>query len=88
MTSRERLLSALSHNEADRVPLDLASTQVTGISCKAYTNLRSFMEFSEADSIICDRIQQICIPHDDIMTEFGVDTPSWALKGPPPLGIL
>ena len=41
MNSRERLLTALNHQEPDRVPYDLASTQVTGIQIKAYKGLRN-----------------------------------------------
>ena len=40
MNSRERLLTALSHREPDRIPFDLGSTQVTGIHAVAYRNLR------------------------------------------------
>ena len=35
MNSRERLLTTFNHQEPDRVPYDLASTQVTGIQIKA-----------------------------------------------------
>ena len=38
MNSRERLLTALNHQEPDRIPLDLGSTQVTGIHEVAYRN--------------------------------------------------
>jgi hypothetical protein len=33
MTSRDRLKSALSHRQPDRIPLDLGSTGVTGMHC-------------------------------------------------------
>jgi len=74
MTSRERLLTALNHREPDRVPVDLASTQVTGISVMAYQNLRSFLGLPNEEPNISDAIQQICIPADDILTKFGIDT--------------
>jgi len=74
MTSRERLLTTLQHKEPDRVPLDLASTQVTGIAVKACQNLRSFLNLQPSVPNICDVIQQICIPEDDILEKFGVDT--------------
>ena len=56
------------------MPLDLASTQVTGISITAYKNLRSFLGLPVAEPKVCDAIQQICIPDDDILQRFGVDT--------------
>ncbi len=74
MNSRERLLTTLNHKEPDRIPLDLASTQVTGISINAYKNLRRFFGFKRTQPKICDAIQQICIPDDDIMQMLGVDT--------------
>ena len=74
MLPREKLLTALNHKEPDRVPLDLASTQVTGISVTAYQNLRNYLGLPPTRPRICDAIQQICIPDDDILTKLGVDT--------------
>ena len=73
-TSRERLLAALKHQEPDRVPLDLASTQVTGISLTAYNNLCEHIGFVDEQPHICDAIQHICLPHDELLQRFGVDT--------------
>lgn len=39
MTSRQRVLKTLSHKEPDRIPFDLGSTLVTGITKNAYINL-------------------------------------------------
>jgi uroporphyrinogen decarboxylase len=74
MTSRERLRMTLEHREPDRIPLDLASTQVTGISVTAYEKLRAYLGLDSRETEVCDAIQQICIPHPDIMEAFGVDT--------------
>lgn len=73
MTSRERIITTLNHKEPDRVPVDLASTQVTGISVIAYKKLRRFLGLPPKEPQICDAIQQICLPDDDIMEKFGVD---------------
>ena len=40
MTSRERVRTALRHEQPDRVPLDLGSTLVTGIQAGAYARLK------------------------------------------------
>ena len=40
LTSRERVLKALQHEEPDCVPFDLSSTPVTGIHQLAYRRLR------------------------------------------------
>ena len=74
VNSRERLLTALNHQEADRIPIDLASTQVTGISVLTYQKLRDTLGLPVMDPVICDRIQQICLPHDDVLDRFGIDT--------------
>ncbi len=74
MDSRERVLTALDHREPDRVPYDLASTQVSGIAVKAYENLREHLALPPAEPQVCDMIQQICIPHDDVFDRLDVDT--------------
>ena len=74
MTPRERVLAALNHRQPDRIPIDLASTQVTGISVVAYQNLRRYLALPEREPMVCDAIQQICLPHDDVMNRFGIDT--------------
>ena len=74
MISRERLLTAIAHREPDRVPLDLASTQVTGISVIAYEKLRDYLHLPARTTAVCDAIQQIALPGDDVLERFGVDT--------------
>ena len=74
MIPRQRLLSSLRFQEPDRIPIDLASTQVTGISIKAYQKLCEFLGVQTNEINICDAIQQICVPNDAIMHKFGVDT--------------
>ncbi len=73
-TSRDRVLKALRHEEPDRVPLDLSSTQVTAISNVAYTNLRKYLGLPPAEPDTMDVGQQVCIPHDDVMERLQVDT--------------
>jgi uroporphyrinogen decarboxylase len=73
MNSRERLLTALNHHEPDRVPYDLGSTQVTGIHVAAYRDLRVFLGLPPIEPQICDSIQQLALPGDDIIERLGVD---------------
>lgn len=73
MTSRERLLTALDHREPDRVPFDLGSTQVTGITVKAYLNLRRYLGLPEVQPTIADAIQQLALPDDDLVERWGID---------------
>jgi uroporphyrinogen decarboxylase len=73
MNSRERLLAALNRQEPDRIPFDLGSTQVTGIHVVAYRNLRAFMGLPPAEPHLCDTIQQLALPDDDVLEGLGVD---------------
>ncbi|HRU05812.1 MAG TPA: uroporphyrinogen decarboxylase family protein, partial [Candidatus Brocadiia bacterium] len=74
MTPRERLRAALSHKEPDRVPYDLASTQVTGISRAAHDRLRSFLGLPQREAPLLDVMQQVVIPQEDLLGRLEVDT--------------
>jgi uroporphyrinogen decarboxylase len=72
-SSRERLLTTLDHHEPDRVPFDLGGTQVTGIHVVAYRNLRQALGLSPVEVQLCDYIQQLALPDDDVIERLGVD---------------
>ncbi|HSD82271.1 MAG TPA: uroporphyrinogen decarboxylase family protein [Anaerolineae bacterium] len=72
-SSRERLLKALAHQEPDRVPLDLGSTQVTGIHVIAYRRLREVLGLPPVEAQICDYIQGLALPDPDVIERLGVD---------------
>ena len=74
MTSRERVLASLAHREPDRVPFDLASTQVTGIARRAYEALREHLGLKPHDPIWLDVFQQVVVPADDMLDRLEVDT--------------
>ena len=74
MNSRERVLTTLNHQEPDRVPYDLASTQITGIQVTAYRNLRQTLGLPPVKIQLYDHIQQLALPDDDLMQRLGVDT--------------
>lgn len=73
LTSRERVLKTLAHQEPDRVPLDLGSTQVTGINLQAYQRLRAGLGLSPVEPQICDYIQGLALPDADLLQRLGVD---------------
>jgi uroporphyrinogen decarboxylase len=73
MNSRERMLASFSHHEPDRLPLDLGSTQVTGIHAVAYRNLRAALGLPPVEPTICDAVQQLVLPDDDLVEKLGVD---------------
>lgn len=73
MNSRERLLTTLKHQEPDHIPFDLGSTQVTGIHVVAYERLRAYLGLPRVTPTVCDVIQQLALPDDDVIEQFGVD---------------
>ncbi len=73
LTPRERLLTALNHREPDRVPFDLGSTQVTGIHVVAYRRLRAALGLPSVEPVICDVVQGLALPDDDVIDRLRVD---------------
>jgi uroporphyrinogen decarboxylase len=74
MNSRERVFKALNHEEADRIPYDLAGSTWSGITNTAYQNLRKYLGKAEKHAEWSDVIQQIVIPSEEILDELQVDT--------------
>jgi uroporphyrinogen decarboxylase len=73
MESRERVLAALDHREADRVPRDLAGTRYSSIHAESYARLRPALGLPEADIRIVDTTQGLAHVHEDLLTRFGAD---------------
>lgn len=74
MTPRERVLSALSHREPDRVPIDFSGHRSSGISGIAYARLRKHLGFPERPIRIYDSVQQLAVVDSDVLDYFDVDT--------------
>ena len=74
MTSRERILKALQHEEPDHVPFDMGSTQLTGISMTAYLNLCKHLKKNCQNTSFSDVIQQLAMPSEEMLKYFEVDT--------------
>jgi uroporphyrinogen decarboxylase len=72
MNSRERIISSINHKEPDRVPVDLGSSTVTGISGIAYNNLKKYLKTGGPTRII-DVIQQLANVDMEIIDLFGAD---------------
>jgi uroporphyrinogen decarboxylase len=73
MNARERTLLSLNHKEPDRVPFDMGGTVVTGISVRAYRELRKVLGLPEVEPEIVDIFQQIAKVDDDVLEKLGVD---------------
>jgi len=73
MTSRERILSAIRHNEPDRVAIDIGSTPSSGISAIAYNRLKSRLGFSQNRAFVYDVVQQLAQPDEEFINRFHID---------------
>ena len=73
MTSRERILAAINHQQTDRVPVDLSATPSSGISAIAYSNLVKHIGREDLSVQIYDVVQQLAQPDLSILDQFGVD---------------
>ena len=74
MTSRERILQALHHQETDRIPIDFSGHRSSGISAIAYPKLRRALGLPATVPKVYDVIQQLAIVEEDVLLRFGVDT--------------
>ncbi len=72
MTSRERLLKALNHEQPDRIPIDLGGNQ-TGIHKFAYQALIDHLGLDEELEIM-DAVQQLAKPSEAVLERLRVDT--------------
>ena len=73
MTSRERVLVSVRHQEPDRVPVDLGATPSSGISAIAYYNLKKHLAIADGHTRVYDVVQQLAQPEDEMLDRFGVD---------------
>ncbi len=73
MLPRERLLTALAHREPDHVPYDLGANQVTGIHQVAYRRLRGHLGLPPTEPPLCDAVQGLPLPDEDLLTLAGAD---------------
>jgi len=91
LTSRERVLLALNHEEADRIPIDFGAMRSTGISMTAYMKLREKLGVTEGRPKLYDLMQWLAEPelpvlerlHGDVIQlhryspTFGLDIGAW-----------
>lgn len=84
MNSRARVLAALSHQEPDRVPIDIGGTVVTSITEAAYVPLMRHLGLPPVDTgTYYDYNQRLPYLAESFLVHFGVDTRTVAL--PPEL---
>lgn len=73
MTHRERVLTALRHEEPDRVPIDLGGTDVSGIMIGPYRELCQRLGLDVQPIHVIDIAQQLPRVHDKLRTALDID---------------
>lgn len=73
MTSRERVLAALSLQEGDRVPIDLGSTWISTTTIPFYEELKRHFGVDRPTELM-ERNMQVCHIDEEILLQLSVDT--------------
>ncbi len=73
MLSLERVVSAINHQQPDKVPIDFGGMQ-TSIHMKAYLKLLEYLHIEDPHVQYADVIQHIALPCDAVLQRFEVDT--------------
>jgi uroporphyrinogen decarboxylase len=73
MNSQERFNLAISHQEPDRIPLDISGTGVSQIHATAYTNLRRYLKLPERKANITFIPEQLAHFEPDIAERLETD---------------
>ncbi len=73
MTPRERILTALSYQAPDSLPLDLGSHRSSGISAIVYAKLKKDLGIRSGDIYVYDFIQQLAIIEPEVLDILGSD---------------
>ncbi len=73
MNSRERVRTALSRREPDRVPIDLGASPVTGISAIAYARLKAYLGLDGEPVRVADILLQLAEVEEMVRRRFRVD---------------
>jgi uroporphyrinogen decarboxylase len=73
LSHRERVLLAVSHQETDRVPMDLGGTYASSITLKAYENLKRHLKL-EHPTVVMRKWASVVKPDESILRYFDIDT--------------
>lgn len=73
MNSRQRLQAALSHREADAVPIDFGGTFITGIHCSIVGELREHFGLDRHPVKVHEPFQMLGMVESDLMDALGID---------------
>lgn len=65
---------AINHEQPDRVPLDLGSTQVTGIQALIYSRLKEALSIKSGEIRVFEPFQMLAEVEEEVRKALGVDT--------------
>ena len=72
MTSRERVIAALSHRQPDRIPLDLGGTRNSGMVAEGYDRLKAHLGLRTETKLI-DRMMRIAEIEEPVLNALEID---------------
>lgn len=72
-TSRQRVLTALDHQQPDRIPVDLGGTLMTGLHCSCIAQLREHFRLTPQPVKVHEPYQMLGYVDEDLQQALGVD---------------
>jgi uroporphyrinogen decarboxylase len=82
MTHRQRVVTALSHQEPDVVPIDLASTIDSSIVVEGYQRLKAHF-YVESENVLTNRMMRVVDVDERVLQALDIDTRGVFPAGPP-----
>ncbi len=73
MNSKERVLTALRHDEPDRIPLDFGSSSVTGMHVSCVAALRDYYGLEKRPTKVHEPCQMLGLLEADLLDAMGAD---------------
>ena len=73
MNSRDRVNTALDHQEPDRIPIDLGGSVVTSIALSTYAAFRKHLGLPPREIRTLETVQQIAWVDEDVAERLGLD---------------
>ncbi len=73
MTSRDRILATLNHQQPDRIAIDFGGHRSSGIAAIAYAKLKRALGLRTGDIYVYDMIQQLAIVEPEVLDIVSAD---------------
>lgn len=73
MTGRERVRTALNHNEPDKIPVDCGGMRSTTMLGATYNKLKNYLGINSGETRIYDMVQQLALVEEWFLEKFQID---------------